>query len=254
LLAPLALAACQSPTKPGNDATANANADAAAQAQPVWLTATDHANVKGAYYKADNPKAVILLFHQAGSSKDEYATIGPKLVAAGYSAMAIDQRSGGDMFGTNETVTHLPKDRKSGMIDAQKDMEGAIHWALPMGKPIILWGSSYSASLVIPLANAYPSQVKAVLSFSPGEYFDDKHMIARDAGWLTQPIFITDAGTPDEVAKAKAIAAKVPGGRATVYTPEHGVHGSSTLIEAKNPQGAAANWDAVMAFLKKVAP
>jgi hypothetical protein len=88
-----------------------------------------------------------------------------------------------------------------------------------------------------------------VLAFSPGEYFDDKHMIGRAAGWSTVPIFITDSGAPDEVAKAKEIAAKVPGGRATVYTPQHGVHGSSTLIAAKDPQGAEANWAAVMQFL-----
>lgn len=50
---------------------------------------------------------MILLFHQAGSSKAEYATISPRLVAAGYSALAIDQRSGGELFGSNETAAAL---------------------------------------------------------------------------------------------------------------------------------------------------
>jgi dienelactone hydrolase len=255
LLAAVALAACHSPS---NDAATNATANAAAatapesQGKPIWLHASDNLNVKGTYYQAKDPKAIILLFHQAGSSKDEYATIAPRLVAAGYSAMAIDQRAGGDMYGTNETVEHMPKDWKHSMEDAQADMDGAVRWARPFGKPVILWGSSYSASLAIPLANTYPDIVKAVLSFSPGEYFTDAHRIGRAAAQLGVPIFITSAAKPDEEAKAKAIAARVPDHLATLYVPKAGVHGSSTLVEAKDPDGAKANWDATMAFLDKL--
>lgn len=254
LLAAVALAACQ----PSADGNADANTTAVAQqsqGEPVWLHATDKLNVKGTYYKADHPKAMILLFHQAGSSKDEYATIAPKLVKAGYSALAIDQRSGGAMFGPNETVKQMPKDWPDSMEDAEQDMAGAIRWAQPLGMPVILWGSSYSASLVIPLANDYPDDVKAVLSFSPGEYFADKHRIGRAAASLKVPIFITSADKPDEEAAAKAIADRVPDHRATLYVPtQGGVHGSSTLIESRDPSGAKANWKAVMDFLDGLTP
>jgi len=254
LLAAVALAACQSPSNDpaANAAAANAAAAAESQGKPVWLHASDNLNVKGTWYEAKNAKAIILLFHQAGSSKDEYATIAPKLVEAGYSALAIDQRAGGDMYGANETAEHMPKDWKHSMEDAEQDMEGAIRWTRPFDKPLILWGSSYSASLVIPLANSHPDQVKAVLSFSPGEYFPDKNRIGRAAALLQVPIFITSAPTPDEESKAKAIAGRVPDHLATLYVPKAGVHGSSTLIAAKDPDGAAANWDAVMAFLGKL--
>lgn len=255
LLAAVALAACQ-PSANSTAANTAANAAAAApveaQGKPLWLHASDNLNVKGTYYQAKNPKAIILLFHQAGSSKDEYATIAPKLVAAGYSAMAIDQRAGGDMYGTNETVEHMPKGWKHLMEDAQADMEGAVRWAEPLGKPVILWGSSYSASLVIPLANSHPGKVKAILSFSPGEYFPDARRIGRAAAQIAVPIFITSAAKPDEEAKAKAIAGRVPDHLATLYVPAAGIHGSSTLIEAKNPDGAKTNWDAVTAFLDKL--
>ena len=253
LLAAVALAACQPSSKDAaTNATANAAAPAEAGGKPVWLHASDNLNVKGTYYAAKDPKAIILLYHQAGSSKDEYATIAPKLVDAGYSALAIDQRAGGDMYGTNETAEHMPKGWKNSMEDAEQDMEGAIRWTQPFGKPVILWGSSYSASLVIPLANSHPEAVKAVLSFSPGEYFPDKHRVGRAAAQLEVPIFITSAATPDEEAKAKAIADRVPDHLATLYVPKAGVHGSSTLIEAKDPDGTKANWDAVMAFLDKL--
>ena len=71
------------------------------------MTTADGVKVAGLYYRVPRPKAVILLFHQAESGKGEYATIAPRLVAAGYSALAIDQRSGGDLFGRDETAATL---------------------------------------------------------------------------------------------------------------------------------------------------
>ncbi len=245
-------AACSGEPAADNAAAANnmTAADQVVTPSPVWLQAQDGTSIRGAFYEAEQPKAVILLFHQAESSKDEYATIAPKLAAAGYSALAIDQRSGGKMYGTNETVERLGK--SADYVDATQDLEAAVRWAKPFHMPVVLWGSSYSASLVIPVANSYSDAVKAVLSFSPGEYFADKHQVGRAASYLEQPIFITSANDPEEIAAAKAIAARVPGDQATFFTPPEGaIHGSSTLIEAKDPQGAAPTWQAVMDFLKK---
>src|SRR3546814_14692529 len=80
-------------------ATANnaAAAEPAIKPAVVWLQSADKKSIRGDFYEADHAKALILLFHQAGSSKEEYATIAPKLVAARYSALAIDPRAGGDM-------------------------------------------------------------------------------------------------------------------------------------------------------------
>src|SRR3546814_4738789 len=91
----------------------------------------------------------------------------PKLVGAGYSALAIDARAGGDMYGHNETVERMGGSKP--YEEAIDDLDGAVRWARPIGLPVVLWGSSYSASLVIPVASSYPEMVKAVLSFSPGE-------------------------------------------------------------------------------------
>jgi len=256
LLAAVTLAACNPGSSGsaggGNEAVGNSAADESAKPRTIWASAPDRINIRGDLYAAENPKAIILLFHQADSSKDEYATIAPRLVAAGYTAMAIDQRSGGSMFGTNETMKNVK--HKAEMVDAENDLIGAVTWAQPFGKPIILWGSSYSASLVFNVANLYPGKVKAVMAFSPGEYFSDPHMVGRAASSLAVPAYITSSSDPAEIAKAKAIAARVPKGRAEQYVPVAGVHGSSTLIVAKDPKGADANWASALAFLKKVAP
>ncbi len=105
----ITLAGCGKPAVTYENVTTQAAQVASAGAPTaVQLKAADGVTVFGSYYRAERPKALILLFHQAGSSKDEYATIAPRLTAAGYSALAIDQRSGGSLFGRNETAANAP--------------------------------------------------------------------------------------------------------------------------------------------------
>src|SRR5690349_11148739 len=75
-------------------------------ADVVSFAANDSVQVFADYYSAGSKaKPLILLFHQAGSNRGEYATIGPMLATLGFNALAIDQRSGGNAWGrTNETV------------------------------------------------------------------------------------------------------------------------------------------------------
>ena len=68
--------------------------------QEVTLTAADGVKISGTYYAAASKSApIILLFHQAGSNRWEYAPIAPRLVKAGFSALAIDARHGGGDVG-----------------------------------------------------------------------------------------------------------------------------------------------------------
>jgi len=164
----------------------NSAAPADTSAQPVTLKAADGVVVHGLYYEAQKPKALILLFHQASSSKDEYAAIAPQLVTAGFSALAIDQRSGNGMFGKNETATGLG--RKADYLEARPDLKAALDWARTKSLPIVLWGSSYSSSLIFPLAARDPKGIVALLAFSPGEYFNDKSMIRAAAAKVKVPV------------------------------------------------------------------
>ena len=259
-LIPLAiLAGCHksAPKVDNAQALINESAPVEEQApQPVTLTAPDGVTVYGTYYPAANARAVILLFHQAGSSKDEYTTIAPQLQRAGFAALAIDQRVGGSLYGTNQTVAAYKG--KTDYLGALPDLEAALAWAKDkaQGRPILLWGSSYSASLVFLVAASKSAEgsVKGVLAFSPGEYFDDKTMVEKAAAKLTLPVFVTSANTLQEEQEAKAILSATKSTDRQQFIPKAGVHGSSTLIAAKNPGGADDNWQAVFAFLKRVAP
>lgn len=222
----------------------------AENAMSTRFKANDGVVVHGNFYRAAHPRALILLFHQAGSSKDEYATIAPRLVEAGYSALAIDQRSGGNLFGLNETAAGLG--RKADYLEAKQDLEAALAWGQKQKLPVMIWGSSYSSSLVFLVAAEHPD-VKAVLAFSPGEYFDNKSLVRDAASHVTAPIYVTSADTDDEIEAARSILAASPSSLKQQYIPRTGgVHGSSTLIEARDPKGASDNWKALLAFLARV--
>ncbi|MBX9684334.1 MAG: alpha/beta hydrolase [Hyphomicrobium sp.] len=227
---------------------------AAAHAQvPLKLTAADGVTVYGNTYAATVPaKATVLLFHQAASNAGEYSSIAPMLVKMGYDVIAIDQRSGGVRFGqSNQTVKALGG--SSDYLDALPDLEAALAHARKTApdKPVIIWGSSYSAALVFLLAAQHPSDVAAVLAFSPGEYLG-RASVADAAHKIKAPVFVTSASDDGEIQAAKAILAATSANVRDQYIPKSGVHGSSTLREDSNPSGAAAGWAAVTAFLAKL--
>lgn len=237
-------------------ATASVHADAsAAVSAPVVKTseitfkASDGVTIYGRYYRAAAPRALILLFHQAGSSKDEYKTIAPRLASAGYSALAIDQRSGGDLYGPNQTVLALG--HPANYLDAKRDLEAALSFGERQKLPIILWGSSYSASLTVVVASEHVNEIRALAVFSPGEYFDQNpSMIRSAAAKVTVPFYVTSSKDASEIAAAKAILAASPSTLKVQYVPTTGgIHGSSTLIASRDPQGAEDNWRAILAFL-----
>ena len=225
----------------------SASAQAGVSPWPTTLRAHDGVSISALVYEARQPKGIVLLFHQAGSSKAEYATIAPRLAAAGFSALAIDQRSGGTLYGPNETVSRLGK--PTTYEDAKADLEAALDWAQPRRLPIILWGCSYSAALVFEVAAEHINQVSAIVAFSPGEFLDKSGAVARAAARAQVPIYITSSSDADEIQAGRAILSVAPARVKTQFIPKFGVHGSSTLIEARNPKGSAENWNHVLTFL-----
>ena len=121
--------------------------------EPVTLHTSDDVSVFGTLTKArqDNDK-ILLLFHQARANRAEYAAVLPALTQTGYDTLAIDQRSGGHMFKSdNETVSQ--RGDSSDYLDALPDLEVALKWADKHDyATIVPVGSSYTASLVILLA------------------------------------------------------------------------------------------------------
>jgi len=120
---------------------------------------------------------------------------------------------------------------------------------------VILWGSSYSASLAFLVAAEHQDEVAALLAFSPDEYFDHKPDVHAAAAKLTIPVFVTSAQDSGEIAAAKSLLDVVPGSTKVQFVPTHGgVHGSSILRKDRNPDGGTEAWAAVLGFLDRVSP
>jgi dienelactone hydrolase len=211
--------------------------------QDVELQTEDGVRVFGTFYETSKDKPIILLFHQADSNRTEYAEIAPELVAVGFNVLAIDQRSGGSLFGAdNQTKENF--EGVAGYREALPDLEAALIWATVEGyESILVWGSSYSAALVFLLAAAHP-EVDGVLSFSPGEYLGDTHSVKDAAARVTVPVFITSSKF--EAEETKTIFDAVASSDKVQFVPEgFGEHGSSALrSKAKDEY-----WAAVKAFL-----
>jgi pimeloyl-ACP methyl ester carboxylesterase len=209
------------------------------------------------YESQDESATLILLFHQAGWSRGEYQEIAPKLTKLGYRVMTVDQRSGGSVNGVrNETSERAArKGLGRSYMHAYPDLEAALDYARKVlkAKRVIVWGSSYSASLVFRLAAEHPGEVFALMAFSPGEYFDEKPpgYVRGFAKQVRQPLFVTSSKAERQT--VKPIFDASPAEQKILFTPaSEGQHGSRALW-AKWPDHDVY-WAAVNGFLKVYAP
>jgi dienelactone hydrolase len=216
----------------------------------VTIGASDGTKVNASFVKGGK-KGVVLMFHQAGSNLHEYDPIAPRIAGMGWDCLLVDQRAGGEMWGA-KNVTASTSEHED-YSSAYPDLVAALKWAEDQGyKRIVAWGSSYSASLVLRLASEHET-VDAVVSFSPGEYFDSKGLVA---GWnekVTVPCFF--AATSEElIAGVYAIVDTKPKARGReqdiVFGTKDGVHGSSALRSDKNPKDAEKYWEKLELFFK----
>ncbi len=191
----------------------------------------------------------MLMCHQAGFSRAEYTEAASLLKTKSFNCMAIDQRSGKQANGVLNETAKRAKEKNLSMeyADAEQDIIAAIDYLYEKNKkPIIIFGSSYSASLVLKIAKDN-KKISKVIAFSPGEYFE-KLKIADAMKGLKKPVFVTSSKAESEGVKelVKGIDPKY----LTQFIPVHdGDHGSKVLWE-KNPN-YKEYWDAVLKFLGK---
>ena len=213
----------------------------------------DGLQITADYYEAKGSETFILLFHQAGWSRGEYKEIAPKINALGYSCLAIDQRSGGAVNSvtnqTNQRAVAAGKETK--YLDAFQDIEATVAYIKKTYAPkkIIIWGSSYSSSLVLKYAGDNPDNIDAAMAFSPGEYFGKDDFIKNSAANIKVPTFITSA--QNEQDNWAAINEAIPTTTKVSYVPAtKGNHGSRALWEKFDDNDGY--WSAVKDFLKNI--
>ncbi|MBI1286691.1 MAG: hypothetical protein GC178_03850 [Flavobacteriales bacterium] len=220
-------------------------------ARRVKFPSKDGVTITADMYEADPSYPWVVLFHKAQSSRGEFQRIAPKLNKLEVNCIAVDLRSGKESnFIVNETFV-LAKETGLGTeyLDSEQDMIAAIQKAFIIArKPVIIFGSSYTASLAMKLGQEM-SQVAAVIAFSPGEYFGNKLNVMDVAHQLTKPTFI--ACSADEKKYVKPIADAVRTDKKIFFAPpKGGAHGAACLD--KGTEGETEYWIQMINFIQTV--
>ncbi|MDD2196405.1 MAG: dienelactone hydrolase family protein [Bacteroidales bacterium] len=204
--------------------------------QTIRFTAEDGVEVTADHYVISTQKPYLILLHQAGSSRGEYREIAPKLANLGFNCLSIDLRVGDEInFVKNQTaIDAISKGKSVSMVDARKDIKAAIEFVAARSQlPIILLGSSYSASLGLMEATRN-FKVKAVVAFSPMEFSDQDLSVKDSIHNIYVPILALS--TKLEYPEMSNLLRDVRKKHLTLFKPSlgEGAHGAQTLW-ASNP-------------------
>lgn len=220
----------------------------------------DSIQIFGDLYENNKESPTILLFHQSGSNaRAEYQSIIPKLTEKGCNVLAIDQRVGGQIYGSyNRTLTQIKDnsyDNPYSYCDAYNNLESALDFVIQQQftGPKVLWGSSYSASLAIQLASNRGKDIKGVLAFSPasgGPMEPCKPDLYFDA--VKVPLLLLRPSSEMESEKSKAQFKLAEEKGHETYVAQNGVHGSSMLVSERVKANVDDNWTTVQNLLSKV--
>ena len=173
--------------------------------------------------------------------------------------MAIDQRVGGQYYGNyNRTLANIPTHRYGdgyGYCDAYNNLESALDYMIDSGfsGDKIIWGSSYSASLVIQLANSRQNDIEGVLSFSPASGGSMKNCLPDPYfESLKTPLLMLRPPSEMESEKSKAQFELAESYGHQTYVPKNAVHGSSMLVKERVGDVVEDTWAVVLSFLDKI--
>jgi len=218
----------------------------------VEFPSEDGLTVTADLYEGRAGDPYIILMHQAGSSRGEYREIAPRLVKMGFSCLAVDLRSGNEMnYIPNETA-RLAKATgvTADFLSTRQDIRSAIRYAWNQNhKKVILFGSSYSASLSL-VEGCTNDSVRAIIAFSPGEYFEHTLSVASFAGKLDKPTFIY--ATSREYPYVVRMMTTAGKNKLTIVKPSagEGHHGARALYEANAESHEV--WLALMVYFQNL--
>jgi pimeloyl-ACP methyl ester carboxylesterase len=223
-----------------------ASAAGKSKIREIQTTTEDGVSIFGQKYFSDldDGSPLILMFHQAGSNgRGEYGDLIPWLNNAGYRVIAWDQRSGGKRFGShNRTVDALPKGTPTSYCDAYPDLQAALDYTIKDGlaESVVVWGSSYSAALVVQLAAKNNDKVSGVASFSPAS--GGPMLRCRARQWVEQvkaPILVMRPES--EMARESSVRQRdiLTAAGVGFEVVDNGVHGSSMLVDSRTKSDMA---------------
>lgn len=218
----------------------------------VSFQSSDSLEVVAHLYEIDASYPFIILFHQSGYSKGEFKEIAISLLKLKYNCLAVDLRFGGLINSSpNETSENAKKAHvMRSMYDSRKDIKASIDYAYERsGQEVLLLGSSFSGTLALMEGKSNP-KVKAIMAYSPGEFFRNQFLIHDELEGIEKPIYIT--GSQLEYPYLKRLTALVPKNNLVVFQPQNdtGKHGAKALW--KKDKVSKEYWLSLLMFINNL--
>lgn len=220
--------------------------------QKVTFTASDGLKITADLYLKKYSSPFILLFHQNGYSRGEYKEIAQKLLNLDYNCLAVDLRCGGKTnYIKNETALRaMNKGISCKLLDARRDINAAVEYTSNYNdKAVILFGSSYSASLCM-IIGKNNKKVDAVVAFSPGEYFEPEISVKNEIRDFDKPLFVSSSRL--EYSYIDEMLSIIPDNLKTIYKHSEGekAHGAKALWESNKTSKEC--WLELLMFFGKI--
>jgi len=220
--------------------------------QKVSFYTEDSLKVTADLYLEDYSQPFVLLFHQAEGSRGEYSEVAPRLQKLQYNCLVVDMRVGSKMnYISNETAQKARETNKPrNLLDADQEIGAAMQFVQRYNtKDVVLVGSSFSASLCLMRASKTNS-IKAVIAFSPGEYFRPARIVKDQLQALDVPVFIS--ANNSEIKFIEQLMQDVPSSLVHYFTPgtKQGAHGAKMLWDSTEASDAC--WFDLLLFFKKI--
>jgi dienelactone hydrolase len=221
--------------------------------QTIQFAAPDKTILTADYYKLGDASPFVIMLHEEESSRGEFGEIAPRIRKLGYSCLAVDLRYGNKFDYVKNESSELFKStgHTAKPYDARMDIVAAINYAYNLShKPVVLLVSSFSASLCLLEGKKNP-KVKAVICFSPGEFFAPTIAVNDSLAGYNKLVFL--ASTSDESKYLNELAKSIPSVSKTVFSPTSGkgLHGAKCLNKACSTSNEY--WLALSLFFRELA-
>lgn len=219
--------------------------------QTITFPSIDGLKITADLYKINDTSTYIVLCHLSDHSRGEYKETAKRLNKFGYNCLAIDTRTGNEIFGViNQTSIEAKKlNRPTGYLNSEQDIIAAVNYAdsLSNNKGVIVFGSSFSASLALKIG-AVNTKVKSVIAFSPGEYFGKQLKLKKVIAKFNKPVFATSS--KDEAREVALLMESIKFKNKVQFIPkEKGEHGSLSLWSST--LNNSEYWEALEKYLQE---
>jgi dienelactone hydrolase len=216
---------------------------ALAGGKDVDLQAADGTRLRATYYAAAKPGPGIVLLHMCNSDRRAWASLGPRLAAAGLHALALDYRGFGESGGPR--FADIPDAERAALVAKWgDDVDRALaHLVAQPGVDrarIGVAGGSCGVNQSLQLARRHPDKVKTAVLLAGGTNRDGEEHLAR-AAWM--PVLAVgsrdDGGIVDVMTWLLGFSSN-PANQLKVY--EKGGHGTELFAVHADLEPAIVSW------------